>query len=77
MKITHIIFLLLILIPNISYSATISPNQYLGKQTKYTIHHSIPINNGGSVFDIDNLIITTPKYHKEILDPILHYGGNK
>ena len=41
---------------------------------KYNIHHQTPINQGGSVYDVDNLIIVTPRYHKEILDPKYHYG---
>jgi len=38
------------------------------------LHHKTPINQGGSVYDVDNLYIVTPKYHKEILDPAYHYG---
>jgi hypothetical protein len=47
--------------------------QQLGKQIKYVIHHKNPIQNGGKVYDMDNLIICTPRYHKEVLDPKFHF----
>jgi hypothetical protein len=48
--------------------------QQIGGQQSYVLHHKTPINQGGAVYDIDNLYIVTPKYHKEILDPAFHYG---
>ncbi|EPH2777972.1 TPA: HNH endonuclease [Klebsiella pneumoniae] len=36
---------------------------------KYEIHHIKPIEEGGGVYDIDNLRIVTPKLHK-----FIHYG---
>jgi HNH endonuclease. len=36
---------------------------------KYEIHHIKPIEDGGGVYDIDNLRIVTPKLHK-----FIHYG---
>ncbi|EHK1059780.1 S-type pyocin domain-containing protein [Salmonella enterica] len=36
---------------------------------KFEIHHIKPIEEGGGVYDIDNLRITTPKLHK-----FIHYG---
>jgi hypothetical protein len=48
--------------------------QQLGGQKSYILHHKTPINQGGRVYDMDNLYIVTPKYHKEILDPAYHYG---
>ena len=32
------------------------------------------MNKGGAVYNVDNLYIVTPKYHKEILNPDYHYG---
>ena len=49
-------------------------NQQIGGQKNYILHHKTPINQGGGVYDVDNLYIVTPKYHKEILDPAYHYG---
>ena len=49
-------------------------NQWLGGQNRYILHHRTPINQGGGVYDVDNLYIVTPRYHKEILDPAYHYG---
>jgi hypothetical protein len=48
--------------------------QQIGGQKNYILHHKTPINQGGAVYDMDNLYIVTPKYHKEILDPAYHYG---
>jgi hypothetical protein len=48
--------------------------QWLGGQKSYVLHHKTPINQGGAVYDMDNLYIVTPRYHKEILDPAFHYG---
>jgi len=46
--------------------------QQVGGKIKYEIHHKTPIHDGGEVYDIDNLVIVTPRYHKEILDPAYH-----
>lgn len=37
-----------------------------GKRDKFEIHHVIPIMKGGSVYDVGNLRILTPKRHVEI-----------
>jgi hypothetical protein len=44
-------------------------SQQLGKQQSYVLHHKTPINQGGAVYDIDNVQIVTPRFHKEILLP--------
>lgn len=49
-------------------------SQSIGGNKRYTLHHIRPINQGGGVYDMDNLYIVTPKFHKEILDPAYHYG---
>ena len=49
-------------------------NQKLGNKGSYEIHHNTPINQGGEVYDFDNLTIVTPRYHKEILSPEFHFG---
>jgi hypothetical protein len=55
-------------------SPTVQPSQELKSKVKYVLHHKTPINQGGAVYDMDNLYIVTPKYHKEILNPAYHYG---
>jgi hypothetical protein len=41
---------------------------------KYHIHHKMPRWRGGKS-DKENLVITTPRYHRDgILDPATHYG---
>ncbi|MHC8348911.1 S-type pyocin domain-containing protein [Pseudomonas sp. RT4P38] len=37
--------------------------EHVGQRRKYEIHHVTPIDNGGAVYDIDNLRILTPKQH--------------
>ncbi len=37
----------------------------VGARKKFEIHHVKPINEGGSVYDIDNLRVLTPKQHIE------------
>ncbi len=37
-----------------------------GKNGRYEIHHIEHIQNGGAVYDVDNLCIVTPKRHAEI-----------
>ena len=48
--------------------------QWLGGQMSYVLHHKTPINQGGAVYDMDNLYIVTPRFHKEILAPEYHLG---
>ncbi|WP_420856267.1 hypothetical protein [Streptomyces malaysiense] len=39
----------------------------------YVLHHSTPIWDGGGVYDMDNIVVITPRLHAEILDPAYHY----
>jgi hypothetical protein len=49
-------------------------SQWDGKVGSYALHHKTPIYAGGGVFDMDNIMIVTPRFHKEVLDPDFHYG---
>ncbi len=40
-------------------------SEQVGSRKKYEIHHVMPISEGGSVYDLDNLRILTPKKHIE------------
>jgi hypothetical protein len=40
--------------------------EHVGKRRKYEIHHVMPIESGGAVYDIDNLRLLTPKQHIRI-----------
>ncbi len=48
--------------------------QWNGKQDLYMIHHMTPIQRGGAVYHMDNLLIVTPRYHLDVLDKKYHYG---
>lgn len=55
--------------------APITPKSgHYGKHKSYIIHHKQPIHKGGEVYNLDNLIVTSPKMHQEILDPAYHFG---
>lgn len=49
-------------------------SQKYGKQIKYILHHKQPISRGGEVYNIDNLIIVSPKMHQEILNTTYHFS---
>ena len=50
-------------------------SQHLGDKKSYILHHRTPIQEGGGVFDLDNIVVVTPRMHNEILDPARHFGG--
>lgn len=50
-----------------------SKTQWDGKNKSYVLHHKTPIQHGGGVYDMNNIIIVTPRYHKEVLDKSYHY----
>jgi len=47
-------------------SPIVSKAERKGRRVRYEIHHKIPIANGGNVYDIDNLVFTTPAKHDNI-----------
>ncbi|HVU57809.1 MAG TPA: RHS repeat-associated core domain-containing protein [Puia sp.] len=52
------------------------PSQAAGNnrvQMVYQLHHIKPIQQGGAVYDVDNIMVVTPKYHAEVLSPNYHY----
>jgi hypothetical protein len=50
------------------------PEQWSGKTGKYAIHHKTPIHDGGGVYDLNNILITTPRMHLDILDRNYHFN---
>ena len=48
--------------------------QQYGKIMRYILHHMNPIYNGGSVYDLDNNKIVTPRFHQEILPKPFHFN---
>jgi hypothetical protein len=56
------------------WAPKVAKSQEVGKHVSYEIHHKTPIHAGGEVYDMDNLVIVTPRYHKEVLDPVYHYN---
>ena len=53
----------------------IAKSQQYGKLSSYVLHHKTPIHAGGGVYDLDNLVIVTPRMHQEILDKAYHFGN--
>lgn len=51
------------------------PTQWAGSRKSFELHHRTPITQGGSVYDVSNILIVTPKYHLEILNKEFHFGG--
>lgn len=47
--------------------------QWLGARSRYELHHKKPIWDGGDVYNLDNLVIVSPRYHQEILDKDYHF----
>lgn len=43
--------------------------------SSYVLHHKTPIHAGGGVYDLNNLVIVTPRMHQEILDKVYHFGN--
>jgi hypothetical protein len=43
-------------------------------QFKFLLHHRLPISQGGGVYDLGNLLITSPRYHAEVLERGFHAG---
>lgn len=53
--------------------------QQIGKRKRYELHHKIPLHAAGELYKLDNILVVTPVYHREVLDPAFHYkkGGGK
>lgn len=51
------------------WTGTVAPSQMV-----YNIHHIRPVHQGGGLYDLDNIVIVTPRYHSEVLAPSYHYG---
>lgn len=66
-----------LLLMNKGYAPEVVEEQFVGKLNKYTLHHINPIHNGGKVYNIDNIMIVTPRYHQEMLDPNFHFNRKK
>ncbi len=50
-----------------------SSQQYKGLKS-YVLHHITPINAGGGVYDMSNIMMVTPRMHQEILEKAYHFG---
>jgi RHS repeat-associated protein len=49
--------------------------QSIPGRARYELHHVKPIQRGGGVYDLDNIVVATPRYHKEILEGGYHFGN--
>ncbi|WP_373311786.1 hypothetical protein [Catellatospora chokoriensis] len=53
----------------------VATSQHFGPGRNYVLHHVDPLQHGGGVYDMDNLVVVTPLYHSQILKPSYHYGN--
>ncbi|HEU0015521.1 MAG TPA: hypothetical protein VFQ45_17695, partial [Longimicrobium sp.] len=44
----------------------VGSGQKLGARGRFDLHHVTPIENGGAVYDLDNLVVVSPDYHDRI-----------
>lgn len=59
------------------YAPFVHSSQTFGGRSRYELHHVVPRSRGGEVYDLDNIVVVTPRYHREVLEPSFHYGGGK
>ena len=52
-------------------------SQQLGSRMSYELHHKTPICQGGSTYDLSNIMIVTPRFHVESLANKFHRGTQK
>ena len=57
------------------FAPKVAKSQQYGKLSSYVLHHKTPIHVGGGVYDLNNLVIVTPRMHQEILDKVYHFGN--
>ncbi len=57
------------------YAPKVAKSQQYGQLSSYVLHHKTPIHVGGGVYDLNNIVIATPKMHQEILDKAYHFGN--
>jgi hypothetical protein len=56
--------------------APIAPRrQHFGSFQSYVLHHKTPIQRGGKVYNLDNIIVVTPRMHQDILSRKFHFGN--
>ncbi len=55
------------------YAPLVVASQRYGGGRTYVLHHRIPIQHGGGVYDLGNLLVATPRYHREVLAGSYHY----
>ena len=49
--------------------------QSLGKRITYELHYKTPIHAGGKTYDLSNIVISTPRYHLEVLEKLTRFGA--
>jgi hypothetical protein len=47
-------------------------NDHHGARVKFELHHQLEVAQGGAVYDVDNLVVMTPKRHVSF-----HSGGKQ
>ncbi|WP_225915618.1 S-type pyocin domain-containing protein [Pseudomonas urmiensis] len=54
------------------YAPLVPDSEIYMSQAAYVLHHTVPISEGGGVYDMNNIRIVTPRSHNKI-----HYGGKE
>uniref|UniRef100_UPI00035E9A5E RHS repeat domain-containing protein n=1 Tax=Paenibacillus fonticola TaxID=379896 RepID=UPI00035E9A5E len=56
------------------YAPIATKSQQYGGHKSYILHHKTPIQHGGGVYNVDNILIVSPRLHQEILNKSYHFG---
>ncbi|MEV4423611.1 HNH endonuclease signature motif containing protein [Patulibacter sp. NPDC049589] len=44
----------------------VARTQQFGGRRRYELHHRVPVGRGGDPYDPDNIIVVTPRYHRDV-----------
>ncbi len=55
------------------FAPRVHHTQRVGELKSYILHHRTPIQHGGGVYDLDNIVVVTPRYHQELLNKDYHF----
>ncbi len=56
------------------WAPLVDASQVYKGQYRFVLHHRIPILQGGGVYELDNLLTSSRRFHREVLDSVFHAG---